>query len=644
MPVLSLLLEQGQSRKFVFAVLLATFAASCGLCTVGWAGSRAMGKGTLWVFAVGVSHYRNKMIDLQYADNDADTLTNALRDRAAGVFADVKTKVLVNEQATRQSILDGMKSFFSQANPDDTGVIALMGHGVIWHGVSYFVPYSADMTNLATEGLPVSDFDKAVENVSARVKKLALLLDTCHADAFSPNPRDLSQTKPRPQQARGIALVDAVAGSAPETFVLSASQGDESSWEDANYRLPGEQKGHGAFTYALLSGLRESGEVQPYQGAIYIEELAGYVSHKAYERTGGKQTPIARTHSADFPIARALDPPSTADFQQAASLLQQGETARQKGQLPLAKDALAKAAQLNPKDQVARVLSDETSADAAYRDDPNAEHDMVTAAANLFKRTGYKGPDDPWAPRPMVIAFLDFSTAGGSPEHAGLHDALVARITQALQGSKRVRVVDRRLIAEVLQEQKLSMSDLSDPATRLKVGQILASRLIATGDVASIDKDKYSVELQMIDTETTEIKVNLSEPLDGSDKIFAVADKTANDILNHVEQDYPLKGKIVHVDGDQVVLDIGSNAGATTGTRMNAVAEESIKVNGEVIATKLNRVGSVEITEVQPKASFAKVIEHSVALKPETKVIEAANRAPSSLPAEHSSPATTPTQ
>ena len=48
--------------------------------------------------------------------------------------------------------------------------------------------------------------------------------------------------------------------------------------------------------------------------------------------------------------------------------------------------------------------------------------------AKLLKSSGYKGPADPWAPRPLVVAFLDFVTVGGEPEHAGLHDALVARI------------------------------------------------------------------------------------------------------------------------------------------------------------------------------------------------------------------------
>ena len=34
--------------------------------------------------------------------------------------------------------------------------------------------------------------------------------------------------------------------------------------------------------------------------------------------------------------------------------------------------------------------------------------------AKLLKSSGYKGPADPWAPRPLVVAFLDFVTVGAS--------------------------------------------------------------------------------------------------------------------------------------------------------------------------------------------------------------------------------------
>jgi hypothetical protein len=69
--------------------------------------SEPAGQATLWVFAVGVSHYRNNMIDLQFADNDAQTLATALEERGKGLFKEIKIKVLVNDQVTRQSILEG---------------------------------------------------------------------------------------------------------------------------------------------------------------------------------------------------------------------------------------------------------------------------------------------------------------------------------------------------------------------------------------------------------------------------------------------------------------------------------------------------------------------------------------------------------
>jgi uncharacterized caspase-like protein/TolB-like protein len=592
-------------------------------------------KGTLWVFAVGVSHYRNSMIDLQFADNDAQTLAAELNERGKGLFSDVKTKVLVNDQVTKQSIVEGMKSFFAEAKADDTGVIALMGHSVIFNDVAYFVPYPADSTNLNSEGLPVSDFEAAVRSVSAKVPKLVLMLDTCHADAFSPRARSLNHLGTLHYAARGISLVNEVSDKVPDTFILGSSEGDESSWEDASYRLPDEKVGHGAFTYAILRGLE--GEAPTYHGNFYVEELSAYVSHQTVEVTHGRQTPtLNSTHGANFPIARAVEPPSPADVQQSAVLAKEGVQARQNGQLAQAKTALIRAAQLDPKNQVASVLNDEVSADMNYQNSRDEQQDTVLALAKLLKTSGYKNPDE-WVPRPMVVAFLDFATVGGAPEDGGLHDALVARISQSLQGTKRVHVVDRYLIEAVLQDQKLSMTDLSNPATRLRVGQILVTRLIGTGDVASVGKGKYSVDLQMVDTETTELKVNLSEPLDGSDKILAVADKSASDILDQLERDYPLKGEVVAVEGDQVVVDLGSSAGATVGMRLNAVVEKPITADGQVIATELVKVGAIEITQVQENGSFAKVLNHTGTLSKGTKVIEAARSvapaSPSGTPA-----------
>ena len=586
-----------------------------------WADTPASPKGTLWVFTVGVSQFRNSMIDLQFADNDAQTLADTLAQRSASVFSNVKTQVIVNDQVTRKSIIDGMLTFFAQASPNDTGIIALMGHGVTANGTFYYVPYPADLSNLTTEGLPLDEFAQAVNQVSAKLARTVLIVDTCHAAALNFEVRDLSDLASREQKARGISMVNALAPKMPVGYILSSSEGTENSWEDASYRLPDEKKGHGAFTYALLRGL--DGDAA-HNGEINILDLATYASEEVPLVTGDKQHPYVNAKGTNFEIATARSI-SPADQQQATALTQQGVQAQHQGNLKQAQNSLARADELNPNNQVSRVLHDEVTGDIALKNDPSASGDLIKETDAMIKQSKHIGPTDEWAPRPMVIAFLDFNTMGSAPELAGLHEALVARISQSLQGAKRVKVVDRHLLDKVLQELKLSASDLSDPDTRLKVGRILTARLIGTGNVVFLGKDKYVVNLQMIDTETTEITLNLSEQGSGPDQIMQVADKVTSDIMSGLAANYPLRGKIAAIDGDLMILDIGSKAGATVGAQMKAVVEVPILVNGEVVANRTSDLGSMEITEVHEKVSFAKVIDHKGALTVGTKVIQSAN-------------------
>lgn len=586
------------------------------------ADTSAQSKGSLWLFAVGVSQYRNRMIDLQFADNDARTLAATIARRSAGVFQKVNTRVLVNDQVTRQSIIDGITSFFAQAQPEDTGMIALMGHGVSANGVFYFVPYPADLSNLTTAGLPVNEFEQAVQKVSGRMARMILVVDTCHAAELNFNVRGLDQLINREHKARGISLVGQIAPKMPEAYIMSASESDENSWEDANYRLPDEKEGHGAFTYALLRGLDGAAARE---GRVNILDLFSYASDEVPRITGGKQHPYVHGQGTNFEIA-TVNSASPEEQQQAAALTGGALKLRQKGDLSAAATTLARASDANPRDQVSRVLHDEVAADIAYKNSPIEREDVIEETAALLKKSKNAVPADRWSPRPLVLAFLDFKTLGGAPELAGLHEAMLARLSQSLRGTKRVSVVDRRLLDSVLRELRLSASDLSDPDTRLKIGRILVARLIGTGNIVFVGKDKYIVNLEMIDTETTEIKVNVSEPGTGADHILQVADRLEADVMKQLRRDYPLRGKIVALDGDQVVLDLGSKDGATVGTRMNAVIEEPIRVNGEIIARRLNSIGSIEITDVQEKASFAKVISRKTTLPAGTRVIQTSSK------------------
>ena len=230
----------------------------------------------------------------------------------------------------------------------------------------------------------------------------------------------------------------------------------------------------------------------------------------------------------------------------------------------------------------------------------------------------------------MVVTFLDFKTLGKGQEQSGLHEVLVQRVGQALQGTKRVHIVDRRLLDKVLEEFKLSESDLADPATRLKVGRVLVARLIATGDIVSVSDSHLAVNLRMIDTETTEVKFNLSKDGKDPEKVLAMADEVALSIVEQLRQEYPIRGKIIDVEGNEVILNIGTRHGLTPGVKMKALVEEPVEVDGEVIAHKKKELGLIEVTAVEEKAAFARILEQKGSLGKGTKVIETLPAAPRS--------------
>jgi uncharacterized caspase-like protein len=103
------------------------------------------------------------------------------------LFREVFTKVLINEQATREEILKGMSEFLGQAAEEDVILIFVAGHGLQDRqtGTYYFVPHNANADNLVYAGLPMPMFEEAVKRLRTNVDKLVLWLDTCHAGAVS---------------------------------------------------------------------------------------------------------------------------------------------------------------------------------------------------------------------------------------------------------------------------------------------------------------------------------------------------------------------------------------------------------------------------------------------------------------------------
>lgn len=241
------------------------------------------GAATLWVLAVGVSRYADPRLNLAYAEDDARAVAQVLKDQEGGpLYSATRTKVLTNEEVTRESVLRTLDGFLEQAAVNDVVTIFMAGHGVQDRVTRsyYFLPHAANTSNLVTAGLRMSDFDDMVRAVRRNVQAVVLMLDTCHAGALSGG-----------QDVAAEELVGRL--SAGEGFyLLAATKPGEESREQPELR-------HGAFTYALLEGLRGAGDAD-HDGLLSLSDLFGYVARRVPLLTNGLQHPYHKMEGTDL--------------------------------------------------------------------------------------------------------------------------------------------------------------------------------------------------------------------------------------------------------------------------------------------------------------------------------------------------------
>lgn len=232
----------------------------------------AAGSGALWFFGVGVSKYENASQNLEFAAKDASALAALLQDQSRGLFSDVHTKVLTDENATERDVRIEMNEFLSQSKPDDVVIVFIAGHGVTDEEQNlYFVTHDADLARPYT-GMNVERFRAYLENRPLNQSAL-LLLDICHSGT-----------------AGRVVSEDAVQKLSEGTgaIVFSSSSGSGLAYEDSSFG-----GGHGAFTAALLDALRgmADNDTGNRDGQNSLQEMVIYTSAEVPRLTQGLQRP-----------------------------------------------------------------------------------------------------------------------------------------------------------------------------------------------------------------------------------------------------------------------------------------------------------------------------------------------------------------
>lgn len=230
--------------------------------------------------------------------------------------------------------------------------------------------------------------------------------------------------------------------------------------------------------------------------------------------------------------------------------------------------------------------------------------------------------EDTWTSSPMILSFIDIQEKGIMPERDGFSSVFTSELSSMLNGSGRVRVVERGLMDRLLAELNLGSSDLADPETKLKLGRVLAARLIGTGSLLHMPQGAL-LSLRLIDSETTEIPQvltrNMSDPGGLEKQIFQLN----REILKTVIQKYPLRGYLVKVNGDDAILNLGSRQGVVMGTKFEALEEqEPLQYKGKTLGSAARSVGELEAIRVEPDLSYLRISKRDRTLKADDKVQE----------------------
>lgn len=256
---------------------------------------------TLHLLTIGLNRYQNPKYNLTYCAADADACAEAFAKRAPGLFAEVKSYALRDDQATKPKIEETFGQIAKAAKPSDVFIFCYAGHGVMGEKPEgkpgdnefYLLPHDVtrmygDPEMLAEKGVSKADLETWCTNIPAR--KQIMLLDTCQSGGLVDT-----------YAMRGVAEEKAIAmlARASGTMVI-ASTGAEA------YARESKDIGHGIFTQALLDGLLDAKADADKDGKITVKEIDTYIGSAVPELSqklvNSPQFPTSYARGQDFPI------------------------------------------------------------------------------------------------------------------------------------------------------------------------------------------------------------------------------------------------------------------------------------------------------------------------------------------------------
>lgn len=411
----------------------------------------------------------------------------------------------------------------------------------------------------------------------------------------------------------GLAAVYAKQGKADKALVLAG---------EVQQKAPNRAYAHVVKADVLYSQNKKSQAQAEYETATKKGEAETYQKAVAYNKLGRLYASVK-----DYKKSRDLyDQAVSLDPYYVEAMANKGVAYEKEGKWDKALDSYKQGQNVNKDDTFSKVLAARAVEMLEYQKD-SARRDrvdkLVKELAERF-RTQQKQPkpEDTWTSPPMVLSFVDFQETGGLSEREGMSTVLTAQLAEQLKASGRVKVVDRVLLDKLLEELNLGSSELADPQTSLKLGRVLAARVMGTGTMFNMPEGTL-LNMRLIDTETTSVaKVITMQMASGelqTKDIFALN----RQILGAIIKEYPLHAYVVEVSEGKAMINLGMDQGVVAGTKFNVIeGGKEIEYKGKKLKSSPNVVGELEVTRTEPGLAYCSIVSKKRSITKDDKIIE----------------------
>lgn len=254
----------------------------------------------IYALFVGIDRYAGNVNQLNGCVNDVTHMCDLLQARITGAGDRFAPRLLTNEQATRQGIIDAWREHLSQAGSGDVALFYYSGHGSQEVAPPEFWDFEPDRMNetlvchdsRAAGGWDLADKELAqlIAEVAARDPHFAVVLDCCHSGSGTrtdeeitirqerahPGTRPIASYIVTPEQLAGLQEQKPGAASpaspampwaaiASGRHILLAACRPEQTAKETYFPGPSGYEKRGTFSFYLQDTLQQTGAALSYR-------------------------------------------------------------------------------------------------------------------------------------------------------------------------------------------------------------------------------------------------------------------------------------------------------------------------------------------------------------------------------------------